>query len=197
MIWAALREAQVPGTGCPPGCAWAKTFAISLKWIEAFLEQEEVLAGADLLQRTYVVAYYKPMQDAVHICIVTDASPWGLAGVLMVNMEVRSWFSSTLTSHDVELFEHEIGSPKGQQAWEALACLVAARCWQQTWMGHRVRLEVKSDSINSLHDQGLEFQGIWCESHRTGNGLGLRGGMLLSRHPCTHPRHLQHPAGSP
>ena len=82
--------------------------------------------------------------------IITDASPWGLGGYLVVDRKIESYFSSELTTEDLTLFDHERGDCRGQQTWEGLAMLVALRLWANEWLQGRVRLRVRGDSVTML-----------------------------------------------
>ena len=82
--------------------------------------------------------------------LVTDASPWGLGGYVTVDRQVKEFYQSELDENDFANFGHAKGDCRGQQAWEALAMLVALRLWADTWLTGRVRLRVRGDSVAML-----------------------------------------------
>jgi hypothetical protein len=82
--------------------------------------------------------------------VITDASPWGLGGVLRVNGIILQYFASQLTADDSRILGHELGTSCGQQTWECLAVLVALRLWAAVWQESYTCLRVKSDSIAAL-----------------------------------------------
>ncbi len=45
---------------------------------------------------------------------------------------------------------YKAGTNLGQQAWEALAILVAVREWRPVWMHGRVSLAIRSDNVGAL-----------------------------------------------
>ena len=69
---------------------------------------------------------------------------------MTVNRQVKEFFQSELDENDFTSFGHAKGDCRGQQAWEALAMLVALRLWATTWLAGRVRLRVRGDSVALL-----------------------------------------------
>ena len=63
---------------------------------------------------------------------------------------MKSYFASKLTEHDVNRFGYPIGSPDGQQIWEALAILVAVDIWHGEWTQQRIQLKIKGDNVTAL-----------------------------------------------
>eukprot|EP00971_Amphidinium_carterae_P188881 3749746-Amphidinium_carterae.1 len=61
----------------------------------------------------------------VQLVILTDASPWGLGGLLVQQGRIMRWFASEITSVDAEILQLVIGDSSAQQSAEALAALVA------------------------------------------------------------------------
>ena len=107
------------------------------------------LLGIDgAMVRRYTFASYHNRGRLIDI--VTDASPWGLSGILYVGGAPISYFSSAITSDDVNILRQKIGDPNGQQMWESLAILVSLRLWQHQWKDTRVQLRVKGDSVTGL-----------------------------------------------
>ena len=84
--------------------------------------------------------------------IVTDASPWGWGGYLEAvgQNTILQYFSSPLDSLDTDRFGVEIGSPDGQQYWEALSILVALRLWGKFFADCQATLQIRGDSVTAL-----------------------------------------------
>ena len=78
--------------------------------------------------------------------IVTDASPWGIGGYLVIADKILSYFSCPLTAEVERVLQMKIGESSSQQVAEALAVLVALRGWKKIWMKQQISLQVKSDS---------------------------------------------------
>ena len=87
----------------------------------------------------------------LRVRITTDASPWGLGGVLEEDEVIVSWFSSGVSKTDRSIMRlGETPSSKDQQMLEALSVLVALREWAPRWASGRVVLSVQSDNIAAL-----------------------------------------------
>lgn len=82
--------------------------------------------------------------------IVTDASPWGIGGYMMLGDNVLAYFASTIDQQDEHILDVQIGSPSSQQVLEALAALVALKIWRKYWRQCGVHLIFKSDSVSTL-----------------------------------------------
>ena len=68
--------------------------------------------------------------NGINACIYVDASPFGLGAWLSVDSKPVEYFADIFSDTDCVMLrvEQNIGS-KGQQAFEALALLVALRLW--------------------------------------------------------------------
>lgn len=130
-------------SSAPQNCVWTKAIIEPLRWFGHFFQ-----ASGGLIERRFLLACY--LDSSTHVTMVIDASPWGIAGILVVDGHAQEYFSDPLCDHDVEIFSHAIGSPDGQQVWESLAALVALRLWQEKWQLHRVRLTVRGDNVTML-----------------------------------------------
>ena len=83
--------------------------------------------------------------------MVLTASPWGLGGVLIIDDVPVEYFSSPTSAADAA----HLGIPltrdsKCQQAFEALAVLVALRHWRYHWQRTRCVITCGSDNIAAL-----------------------------------------------
>eukprot|EP00439_Symbiodinium_sp_Y106_P060007 s2027_g8.t2 len=140
-LWAVIHSSA--DSRAPPNCVWTKQWRHVTDWFLAFFRGE---SGS--LVRDFKVSSY--FQKSVRVRIVTDASPWGIGGFLILGNEPVYYFASPLDQRDSSLAEAELGSPRGQQVWEALAILVALRVWRKYWSRTAVELYVSSDSVAAL-----------------------------------------------
>ena len=136
MFYAALHAASAP----PRGCVWLQQIRIPLGWIRAFLKD----TGGNL-ERIYELDAY--LRRGLKIEITTDASPYGLGAVLVVDGVIVSHLASPLTTTDREVLGLPmIPSSSDQQAAEALAILVALREWSPRWQHKRICLCLRTDN---------------------------------------------------
>jgi len=140
-LYSALYS-QTP-TGAPPMCIWTHQIRRPLNWFAAFFR-----ASGGLVERKFSYAAFAHIH--VHMEIILDASPWGLAGILIQNGRCLEYFSVPITPADEQLFKYPIGSPDGQQVWESLAALIALRQWRHLWGQESISLRVKGDSVTML-----------------------------------------------
>ena len=84
--------------------------------------------------------------------IVTDASPWGLGGVLLdrASGEPLEFFSSALTEADERTLGITVGDSSAQAVAEALAVWVAFVTWRTKLASHPAELLLRSDSTAAL-----------------------------------------------
>ena len=113
----------------------------SLRWIMALLKGEENYN----LRRTFLAF---PPQEAFEL--VTDASPWGLGGVLLQDGIPVRWYASKLQPKLLNKFKAATGDPAFNTLWEALALLVACRIWLPKCKVQRLGVRVKSDNVGAL-----------------------------------------------
>ena len=128
----------------PPGCRWVSQIRVPLMWIRAFLQ-----GTSGNLVRTFTLEAYLRLGDS--IVITTDASPYGIGGVLEINSQIVSYFGDRVHPNDRKvLMLRDTPSSADQQALEALAILVALREWAPRWTNKRVSLTVRTDNIAAL-----------------------------------------------
>eukprot|EP00959_Pyramimonas_sp_CCMP1952_P117899 2465389-Pyramimonas_sp.AAC.1 len=139
-MWGALAGSA---PGAPSGCIWTAQFKRPLLWLRAFFDMEI----GDLVRVFHLDAY---LGTGPKIRIVTDASPWGLGGFIVIEGVFVSWFAVELRQDLAEVLGVEIGSCTGQQTLEAFAILLALRLWCKHWQGKRPTLEVKGDNVGAL-----------------------------------------------
>ena len=108
----------------------------ALKWIEALVKGEPAP-----LHRT--LESHIPEARAE---VVTDASPWGIGGVLKIEGRNAKYFSSEIPQ---ERFKAQTGLSKYNTLWEGLALLVAFRLWLPE-LGRCAAVRAKSDNLGVL-----------------------------------------------
>ena len=140
-LYAALHCFAPPNA--PSNCIWRRQIFPAMSWVRVFLSE---VVGP--LQRDYWLSAYSTAAGAIEF--VLDASPWGLGGYLVVQGIVTSWFACGLSDAELSALSIERGSCRSQQAVEALAALVALRCWASIWQSRRCLLRLRSDSISAL-----------------------------------------------
>ena len=86
-------------------------------------------------------------RNTVRIC--TDASPYGMGGVLISDGRPKRYFSDIISKEDRERFSAGIDDPRFITVWEALAILIALRLWLAS-APLTTRIEIKSDSLAAV-----------------------------------------------
>ena len=72
-----------------------------------------------------------------------------MGGILIIQGEIRKYFSEPITQHDCDRAGAKLHDPTFISVWEALAILVALRLWLPRAPA-LTRFEIKSDSIAAL-----------------------------------------------
>ena len=141
-IWAVLPGTSSEGRGGKSvKLIHTKRFARALLWFLAFFRGVQ-----GCLERTYPL---RPQHVSRRYHIVTDASPWGIGGVLYYLGQPVGYFLDQLQEEDLRRFQARRGDPAFNTVWEALAILVALRCWGPLFT-HTTGVTVRSDSHGSL-----------------------------------------------
>ena len=116
--------------------------------------------------------------------IITDASPWGLGGILTVGTNIIAYYTFPLTKQDEEIFGHTIGEAHGQQSWESLACYVAVRL-APTMEGKANKTgDAKRLSIRTEHDAQPQIERIRIQPHSTRDGPLDSSRGVFARRSC-------------
>ena len=125
------------------GFVWTRQMTHTLIWIAALLAE-----GNFCLERRFTLEAFQGIGTSVVMCL--DASPWGLGGYLVEDDKIVAYFSAPIGEVEQRLLSIEVADCSCQQTVEALAVLVALRCWKDRWKGKPILLRVKSDSISAL-----------------------------------------------
>ncbi len=96
-----------------------KQFSHALVWLLACFSYT-----VGPLERSFPL-YQCPFSE--WLCIATDASPWGIGGVLLCEGIPVAWFADELHRSDLRRFNAKRGTSDFNTLWEALAILVAVR----------------------------------------------------------------------
>ncbi len=139
-IWAVLPAPTLHGSGGAPNFVYTKQIRPALLWLHAFFNLQ---VGS--LSRTYPFAE----RHSSRFTIVTDASPWGIGGVLYLRGKPHSYFHDGLHECDLNRFRAKKGDPAFTTIWESLAILVALRIWRPLFSAFDA-VSVRSDSHGSL-----------------------------------------------
>ena len=117
-----------------------KRIANSLVWIAGLLREEH---GHRLVREFWVDEVTTKLE------VVTDASPWGMGGILYEDKKPVRWFATHLTPELLMKFGASTGDSGFNTLWEAIALLIACRLWlSSTIRGFGVRL--RSDNVGAL-----------------------------------------------
>ena len=125
------------------GFVWTRQMTHTLIWIAALLAE-----GNFCLERRFTLEAFQGIGTSVVMCL--DASPWGLGGYLVEDDKIVAYFSVPIGKVEQRLLSIDVADCACQQTVEALAVLVALRCWKHRWKGRPILLKVKSDSISAL-----------------------------------------------
>ena len=83
--------------------------------------------------------------------ITVDASPGGIGAILSLDGVPREYFAVATTAEDAQHLGLEISrDSKCQQAFEALAMLIALRHWRYVWAHTRCCIRVKGDNMAAM-----------------------------------------------
>ena len=120
-LWAELRHTQAARGGHPGVIHTRRIQAALARILDLFVSHP----------RDFTKRY--PLYDIQHcfrFTVVTDASPWGLGGILLHDGTIMEYFGDAISSGDTRRFRASRGDPAHMGIWEALAILVAIRCWE-------------------------------------------------------------------
>ena len=122
---------------------WTKQVSHALSWLLAFLTFK-----FDTMTKVYHLRHH--LRPTASVTIATDASPWGLGALLLIDGILVAALFSAITPFDEEKFKLRRGDNEGQQVWELLIVLVALRHWSDRWPFTIFCLEVRSDNMAAL-----------------------------------------------
>ena len=107
-----------------------------------------MMQGHGPLRRIFRLAAY--LNKGQRVKVITDASPFGMGAVLVIDGVPVAWFAIPIQQQDVEVLGVQPGDCKGQQCWESLCCLIAVRIWRTRWASERLLLTVRTDNVTAL-----------------------------------------------
>ena len=118
-----------------------KFLKVSASWLDAFLRGQQ---GGILVTHRWCTS---DRRNIVRIC--TDASPYGMGGVLIRDGRPKRYFSESISEEDRERFAAAKDDPRFITVWESLAILIALRLWLAS-APLATRVEIKSDSLATV-----------------------------------------------
>ena len=140
-IWAALTSAGSANDRAknPGKLIHTRRFKAALVWIRALLGGEPAP-----LRRTL-----RATEIQIKAEIVTDASPFGIGGVLRIDHVVVEFFALPIDPLLERKFRAKSGESKWNTLWEAVAVLTAARLWLPQ-LGYGATVNLKSDNLATI-----------------------------------------------
>ena len=133
-----------PPLHLPEGLLYTKQISQAVAWISTFLNGKK----GDLVRVMHVDAHYR---RGVKVDIIVDACPRGMGGVLSLDGLPQEYFSIPTTAADAHRLGMELTTDsKCQQAFEALAMLIALRHWYYQWSHRRSVIHVHGDNMSAL-----------------------------------------------
>ena len=138
-LWAVLAATN-EGRTAARNVVHTRRIALSLEWILAVLFEKEAP----------FVRTVRAFRENSGATIITDASTWGLGGVLLIEGTPKEFFSLPIPYEFIQKCNATPGDPKHMALWESLCLLVAARLWlTKIPLGSIAR--VKADNIAALY----------------------------------------------
>lgn len=137
-LWATLTANE--GSNRARNLVHVRRVAPARRWILALLGEKQ-------LPFVRVVRADRAPAKAI---VITDASAWGMGGVILIDGKPAEHFSCPIPHQFVKHTGAEPGNPKHMSLWESLALLLAARIWLPRFpLGSVIR--VKADNISALY----------------------------------------------
>ena len=115
--WAALRRVRADGFVYVRQCARA------LAWLQCLFEASH---AAPVLHRRLRVGAWRA---GARWRVVTDASPWGVGGVLWQDGRRVAWFAEPLPEAALSRYGATVGDARYQSLWEMLAITWLVLAW--------------------------------------------------------------------
>ena len=135
-MWRAVADCHRQG----PLFIRPKQLSLDIQWLKAFFELPE-----GELRRTFL---FRPGALG-SVRVSTDASPWGIGGILWIKGRPAAFFGDPIQQGDLSLFNAKIGDSAFTTLWEALAIAVAIKLWAEK-LGPAATFELRSDSLGAL-----------------------------------------------
>ena len=139
-LWAVLYDTAP--TTLPKHTFHTSRIVNVCSWFLAFVEDP-----ARLLERKYSLKT-PGLHSHSWLRMSVDASPWGLGGVKWdEHWRPIEYFHSPISDDDMRLLQVTIGDSAHMPVLEALAVLIAIRCWGQS---HEVAYSIRSDALGAI-----------------------------------------------
>jgi hypothetical protein len=145
MLWAALYQPRELSSA-PPNHVWSSQLREPINWFKAFWGSD----NNQNLVREFNVEHH--FNRGKLVIIYVDASPFGLGGWISVSGCPWQYFSDGISESDcLNLGVSSNEGSAGQQAFEALALLVAIRLWLPQFKTQRVKICLRGDNMAALY----------------------------------------------
>ena len=144
MIWAAITQKRDPtrtNTRRRKGLIFVKQVENAIRWLRVLTEYKH---GTFSLSKTF---RWRP--EAPTMMVQTDASPFGLGGILYQGGHIVAFYHDELHDEDFVRFCSTKGDPAFQSEYELLAVFVALKVFEQ-WITYRhqvTRIMIRSDNM--------------------------------------------------
>jgi len=154
-LWGAFSASRAAAEGhrpeAPKGRHAARRFAMSARWVRVLLRplgDVSGITGVLLPLENYV----KVRRDPITLAgpsVQVDASPWGGGAVLLIAGTPVEHASCTWSARTAKRFRVDLGSPRGQTAWEYLVILQALMLWGARYQA--AGLAILGDNMAALN----------------------------------------------
>eukprot|EP00971_Amphidinium_carterae_P128362 2542827-Amphidinium_carterae.1 len=95
-LHAAIHDEMARRTA-PMNCCWTDQVRPALSWFTSFLTEAN-----GHIERDYLYTAFNKRDQLV---ILTDASPWGVGGLLVQHGRIKSWFTSQISELDASILQ--------------------------------------------------------------------------------------------
>jgi hypothetical protein len=154
MLWAVVHQAHTPpaldSTRVRKGLTFVKQIAHAIGWLECMLS-----VTSDQFQCLRRVYRWRPGLPTV--AVRTDASPFGMGGILLVSGKPQRYWACALSAEDLARFGAQVGDPAFQSEWELLAVHMALRIFGPYLNGGWMQVIVQADNTSALQ-AALQFK---------------------------------------
>ena len=141
-LWAAISVADAGHTSCRPDTVFIniKDISRALLWLRAFFSFKHCV-------KCRIVSFVPPANSGKEVW--TDASPWGIGGVLTQFGVPIGYFGDKIQTMDLRKFGAARGDSKFNTLWEALAVLVALKIWHKV-LDESTAFKFKTDNVGVM-----------------------------------------------
>ena len=141
MLYGAMSK---PPSTLPEGMLYTRQIEQPVTWIATFLSGKK----SDIVRVMDVDSHYR---RGTRIDIIVDACSWGIGAILSVDGYPHEYMAIPTTEEDARHMGLELShDSRCQQAFEALAMLIALRFWKYHWINRRSVIHIQGDNTSAL-----------------------------------------------